>query len=385
MNSLSVSDIKRLLQEIPPELEEIARLVRKGLSAAMKPVMGKIAACIAAINTHDHYAKSSEDCEPVPFIWITGEEGVGKREYVQLIRAGCQYLAGTWELDCESVEQHLIQSELLGQGNDAAEVPEKPGEGKLCNADRGLLVIYEPQRLPRDCQDRLVKWQRLGQIQRGDSDGRLEDPDTVIIFVARQDPLHMTQKGELIPGLVTNSLPRIHIPPLRERPQDAVLMLEHLLRTKGRKYTGREFSIERNLEDEALFFLANFHWPGNALALREVVTDLVGSVLLIDYNHRITVSEVVASLETHYGPDVLDILAPLFGRKRRSQKRGRHKRDEVRRDELRVLRHLWNLGFHLDDLAKPLGISGSALSRRLNKAHLDPLPRGRPPKNAPPP
>jgi transcriptional regulator with PAS, ATPase and Fis domain len=177
--------------------------------------------------------------------------------------------------------------------------------------------------------------------------------------------------------------------PLRERPQEVVLLIDYLFRAKGLEYTGSEFSIERNLEDEALFLLVNFHWPGNASALREVITGLVSAVLLIDYNHRITVSEVVASLETHYGPDVLDILAPLFGRKRRSQKRGRPKRDEVWRDELRVLRHLWDLGFHLDDLAKPLGISGSALSRRLNKAHLDqagldPLPRGRPPKNAPP-
>ena len=311
-------------------------------------------------------------------------ESASRREDVQLIRGGCQYLVGTWELDCESVEQHLIQSELFGHGKDVANVPEKPGEGKFGYADGGLLVIYEPQRLPRDCQDRLVKWQRLGQIQRGDSDGRLEEPDTVIIFVACQDPLQMSQTGALITGLVTNSLPRIHIPPLRERPQDAVLMIEHLLRTKGRKDTGREFSIERNLEDEALFLLGNFHWPGNASALRGVITDLVSAVLLIDYNHRITVSEVVASLETTTA-QTFPILAPLFGRKRRSQKRGRPKRDEVWRDELMVLRHLWDLGFHLDDLAKPLGISGSALSRRLNKAHLDPLPRGRPPKNAPPP
>ena len=94
----------------------------------------------------------------------------------------------------------------------------------------------------------------------------------------------------------------MHIFPLRERPQEVVLLIDYLFRAKGLEYTGSEFSIERNLEDEALFLLGNFPWPGNISALREVVTDLVGSVLLIDYNHRITVAEVVASLETVLRP-----------------------------------------------------------------------------------
>jgi DNA-binding NtrC family response regulator len=383
MSSLTVSEVKRLLQRIPSDPEEIARLVRKGLSVAMKPVMAKLAACITAINMHEEYAKAREDCQPVPFIWITGEEGSGKRELAYRIH---EYVdrEHIFEVDCESEEEHLLRSELFGYPKGAADSPEKTGEGKFWDSNAGLLIIYEPQRLPRDCQDRLVKWQRLGQIQRDGNDGRLEDPDALIIFVAGQAPLQMTQTGALIPGLVTNSLPRVHIPPLRERPEDVLLLIEHSLRTKGRKYTGREFSIERNLEDEALFLLVNFHWPGNASALREVITDLISAVLLTDYNHAITVAEVVASLETHYGPDVLDILTPLFRGKIRSEKRGRPNRDEVRMDELRVLRRLWDLGFHLDDLAKPLGISGSALSRRLKKANLDPLPLGRPPKNAPP-
>lgn len=382
MDSLSVSEIKQLLHEIPPQPEEIARLVRNGISDLMKPVMKGVAACIAAINLHEDYAKTSEATEPMPFIWVTGEQGVGKRELVYTIHEFVER-KHIYELDCESLDENLMRWELFGypKGGDA---PEEPGGGKFWAANVGLLSIHEPQRLPRDCQDRLLTWQRFRQIRRGGHEGQFEDSDPVIIFVARQDPEQMAQTGAIERGLVMNSLVHIHIPPLRDRPQDVALLIEHSLRSKGHERRGAEFSIERNMDDEALFLLVNFDWPDNVTALREIITHLVSQVLFTDFNHKIAVADVVASLEMRYGQDVLGILVPLFRRIRRAEKKGRPERDEVWRNELQLLRRLWDLGFHLDDLAKPLGISKSQLSRDLQNAQLDRIPLGRPPTNARP-
>lgn len=381
MESLSVSDIKQLLQEVPPQPEKIALLARNGISDVMKPVTNKLAACIAAINLHEDYAKASEDTGPMPFIWITGEQGVGKRELVYRIHELVER-EHIYEMDCESLDENPMRWELFGYPKGVDDAPEKTGAGKFWAANVGLLSIFEPQRLPRDCQDRLLTWQRFRQIRRGGNDGQFEDSDPVIIFVARQDPEQMAQTGAIERGLVMNSLVHIHIPPLRDRPQDVALLIEHSLRTKGRARRGAEFSFECNMEDEALFLLVNFHWPDNVTALREIITHLVSQVLFTDFNHKIAVADVVASLEMRYDQDVLGILVPLFRRIRRSQKKGRLRRDEVWWNELQPLRRLWDLGFFQEDLANRLGISRFKLSRELKKAELDSIPQGRPPKNA---
>ncbi|MGB6063717.1 MAG: sigma 54-interacting transcriptional regulator [Desulfomonilaceae bacterium] len=382
MDSLSVSQIKRLLQTFPTELDELTILASNGISDAMKRVMGQLADWIAAINLHDYYADRMEDCDHAPFFCLAGEEGVGKRELVLRIHELVER-KGFVELPCDSSEENL-RSKLFGHTKDLADALEEPGEGKFLDASEGLLVIYEPQKLPVDCQDFLLKWQKLRPIRKPGGDRQFEYPDPVVILVFRGSPEEIIAAEAVLPGLFTKMLPHIYILPLRERPEDVVLLIEYFLRTKGCEYRGRELSADRDLEEEALFLLVNFDWPGNISALREVVTRLVFSVPLSKHQHQITFPEVLDSLETRYGPNVLDFLTPLFRRNKRSQDRRRIKRDDVWLDELKLLRRLMDLGFHLKDLAKPIDISPSQLSKRFKQAGFDPLPQGRPPKNDPP-
>ncbi len=77
MDSLSVTEIKTLLKDVPRKAGETAPIIEKFPSANMKLVMGKVAEWIAAINSHDEYVDHMVDSGHVPFIWITGEDGVG--------------------------------------------------------------------------------------------------------------------------------------------------------------------------------------------------------------------------------------------------------------------------------------------------------------------
>ena len=373
MDSLSVSQIKRLLQTFPTELDELTILASNGISDAMKRVMGQLADWIAAINLHDYYSDRMEDCDHAPFFCLAGEEGVGKRELVRRLQEGVdrKYI---FELNRESSDEHLIRSEFFGHTKGVADSPE-------WDANAGLLIIYDPPKLPLDCQAYLLKCWKLRPIQSSSGNHELEDPDLVVIFVARGSPEEIISTGAVLPGLFTKMLPHIHVPPLRERSEDVVLLIEHLLRTKGCEYRGRELSADRDLEEEALFLLVNFDWPDNIPALREVVTRLVFSVPLSKHQHQITFPEVIGSLETRYGPDILKILAPLFRRTAQSKKWSRHERDEVWRDELKLLRRLIDMGYREEVLAKPLGITRFRLSRWFKEAHIRRVPRGRPPND----
>jgi DNA-binding NtrC family response regulator len=314
----------------------------------------------------------------VPFLWVTGEAGVGKRELIRRVHEGCSERGYILGLDCESADQQQIEAELFG--HQAEDTQKGTSEGKLADAEAGILTISEPQRLTEGCQQRLLEWQRGRRLRRSVSDGRYEDPDPLIIFVAREHPEELVRRGAVLPGLVTTALANIHIPALRERPEDVVVLSEHLLRVKVLELTGWEFSIERNFQDEALFILVNFHWPDNTLALQEVVALLAGAILFNSPEHRITVAEVIEALETRYREtNIRDLLTPLF--RAQSQKWSRTPKDDVWLDELRVLRCLSDMGYDLRHLAKLVGTSPSTLSRKFSNAGLGGLPRGRHPKN----
>ncbi|MGB6065986.1 MAG: sigma 54-interacting transcriptional regulator [Desulfomonilaceae bacterium] len=376
MRSLSVSDIKQLLQTFPAGLAELGRMVREGVSPAMKRVERRLTRCIEAINSHDQYVdreSSHTDCDPAPFLWITGEKGVGKQELIRRIHEGCSERGYILEQDCESVDQQQIEAELFGHQAEGSQ--KETREGKLWDAGAGILAIYDPENMSKGCQSRLLE--RKTRPLRRSRDGQDEDPDPLPILVAaRERPEELVQRGAVLPGLVTTPL-TIHIPPLRERPEDVTLFIEYFLRAKVLELTGWEFSLERNFQDEALFLLVNFYWPDNMLALQEVVALLVGAVLFKDHDHRITVSEAIEALKRRYqNPDILKLLAPLF--RRQSKKRSRNK-DDVWLDELKLLRRLMDMKYDLEELAELLGISPSALWKRFSKAGLGGFTRGRRP------
>jgi DNA-binding NtrC family response regulator len=364
MYSLSVSDIKRLLQQIPAEAEKVARLLEDGLSGATKFVKRKLADCIVAINLHD--AQTSEDSKPMDFIWITGEPGLGKRELVYKIHKLVDR-KDFYELEREYRKENVMPSKLSGDTKNIADDSDEPEEGFFWLSKKGLVCVYEPQTKPIDWQDGLLRWQRTGIIPYDERDNRLKLSDAVIIFVSCDDPRPLAKKKAMLPGLVMNSLVHIHIPPLREHSEDIVLLIEHLLRAKGHERRGEEFSLTRNMEDEALFLLVNLHWRDNANAIREVVKYLIHKVLFGDFNQKITVHDVLEGLDMRYDENPLDIIAPLFKR----IKQPRIVRDDVRMDELKLLRCLWDCGFNEKELAKAIGISHFKISRQFGKAGLE--------------
>jgi two-component system, NtrC family, nitrogen regulation response regulator NtrX len=375
MSSLSISDIKRLLQAIPGHLEAIGRAATEGASSALKDVIQSLAIVTMAITRHDELNDTHGLWEPLPFIWITGEQGVGKRKLVQRIRALCRTREVFVELDCELKDESEIKLELLGN-------KQRSMKGSFWEADAGLLVIYEPQKMSKECQGLLVEWQESGRISYKSGIRNLEEHDDVVVFVSREDPQEMKRRGLVLPGLVQKAFVRMHIPPLRERPQDMVLLMEYLLRTKGTEFAGREFSLEQTLEPDVLWLLVNFHWPSNEDGLRDVFMSLISNYLLADYDHVISVAEIIETLEAQYGSEILRNLTPSFRKGPLPCKQRHSGSKQFSLDEIKVFRRLVvDMGWQLDELAQLVGVSRSRMSRMLKTADPSRLPLGRPRKS----
>lgn len=374
MGILSIADIRELLQTLPATLEELEQMVQEGGGDSVKDAMRKLSTWASAITHHDRHFDNHDSCEHFPLIWITGERGVGKREAIRGMRAQCPTREYLIELDCASLPEHQTRAKLFGPGD-------KVSGGLFSGADAGLLAIYEPQKLSVECQELLLRWQAAGRMLLQDRDSEFDTLDPVVMLVASEDAKLLVQSGKLLPGLLPLFPEPLHIAPLRDRLSDLAFFMEYFFRSKGKEYTGAEFSMGRNVDEEALFVLMNFHWPDNRDALHEVLAYLVFSCLITNRNHVISLPDVVGSLEKHYGPDIFRVITPSFRHGPLPSGQRWSGKNKISPDEIRVFRRFVEMGYRLDDIGQPLGRSPSQVSRLLSKEKgLPPVPRGRPRK-----
>lgn len=380
MHSLSINDIKELLQSLPAGVEEMGRVLRAGFSSAGNAVARKLTNCISAVHEHDDYVAHVNphvNCDPVPFIWVSGQDGVGKRELIQRIEGECPSRTGLLEFHCKTMPPDQIEVELFGHRRH--DVGNRTGDrsGKLSKAGAGILCIYEIDTAPPAIQTRLLECKEPGSLRRLGEDLPEPDPDPLVIFVTRERPELLVQQERVLRGLLTRALEDIHISPLTECPEDVVPLMEHFLRAKGTEFHKREFSLERNLDLEVLWLLANFHWPENVRALREILSRLISHYLASDHDHVITLAEVVEALTTQYGNEILSQLTPSFRRGPLPPGQRYSRKKRIPPDEIMVFMGLLDMGWRLDDLGRLLGLSRSQVSRLIDRIDPEELQRGR--------
>lgn len=201
-------------------------------------------------------------------ILILGENGTGKDLVARALfhhspRSGNQFVG----IDLGSIPEPLFESELFGyeRGAFTDACKEKPGRMEV--ASGGTLFLDEIGNLSLPMQAKLLtaleKWQvtRLGATRPIPIDIRLICATNVDIHMAvaegtfRQDLLYRINTIEL------------HIPPLRERGNDVVLLAEHFLSLYTRKYKKELRGISR----EAKSKLLSYAWPGNVRELQHAV------------------------------------------------------------------------------------------------------------------
>jgi DNA-binding NtrC family response regulator len=208
-------------------------------------------------------------------ILILGETGVGKDLVASVIhdsspRAGHSFL----RLNCATLNEALLESELFGHEAGAFTGAKQTKKGLLEIADGGTVFLDEVAELPLTVQAKLLRAVEMHQFMRVGG-GRVIPANVRFVSATNCDLLNATKTGKFREDLYYRLAGfTLHVPPLRERPDDIQVLAETFLHRVA-SGVGRVL----HFSNEALTTLRAHPWPGNVRELKNVV---VRAALLCD-------------------------------------------------------------------------------------------------------
>ena len=205
-------------------------------------------------------------------ILITGETGVGKSAVAKTIHAMSDRADKPFiEVNCAVLHENLIESELFGYEKGAFTGASSTGKiGKIELANGGTLFLDEIGELPFHIQSKLLQLIQEKPIERVSGTRRIELDIRLIVATNRN------LEEEVHRGLFRSDLfyrlnvIRLHIPPLRQRPED-ILPLAHRFLTRFCE----EYHKDLTLSPRLLSVLEQCPWPGNVRQLENMMERLV--------------------------------------------------------------------------------------------------------------
>lgn len=201
-------------------------------------------------------------------ILILGENGTGKDVVAHLIHQMSERNGNPFvTIDLGTVPEHLFESELFGYEKGAFTGATSAKAGRMEVASGGTLFLDEIGNLPLHAQTKLLTAIEKRLITRVGST-KERNIDVRIISATNADLQSMVEKGIFRQDLMyrINTI-EIHIPPLRERGDDVILLAEFFLEKYASKYNKKIKGISR----DAKIMLARYGWPGNVRELQHAV------------------------------------------------------------------------------------------------------------------
>jgi DNA-binding NtrC family response regulator len=203
-------------------------------------------------------------------VLITGESGTGKELVASAIHRQSARAAKPFVcVNSAAIPKDLVESEMFGHERGAFTGATERRVGRFELADGGTLLLDEVGDLGPEAQAKLLRVLESGVIERLGG----EKPITVdvrVIAATNKDLGKATQQGQFREDLLfrLNVLP-IHIPPLRERPEDVAPLLLHFAARQAARL-GRAVRLDAG----ALQLLAAYPWPGNVRELANLLERL---------------------------------------------------------------------------------------------------------------
>ncbi|MBO7418722.1 MAG: sigma-54-dependent Fis family transcriptional regulator [Bacteroidaceae bacterium] len=238
-------------------------------------------------------------------VLITGENGVGKESFPQIIHQFSRRKHGKYiAVNCGSIPEGTIDSELFGHEKGAFTGAISDRKGYFSETDGGTIFLDEVGELPLATQARLLRVLENGEYIRVGS-SKVEKTNVRIVAATNVNLEKAIADGRFRQDLFFRlcQVP-IKVPPLRERGNDAILLFSKFAADFAEQY--RMPAIR--LTEEAKRILVDYNWPGNVRQLKNVTEQI--SIIETD-------REVTASILKKYLPqqDLGQRLPALFGTK----------------------------------------------------------------------
>lgn len=201
-------------------------------------------------------------------VLIQGESGTGKDVVARAIHAkGPRASHPLIRVNCTALPESLVESELLGHEGGAFTDAKERKKGLLELADRGTVLLDEIGDMPPSAQAKLLGFLETQTFRRV---GGVRDipVDVHVLAATNRDLESAVPRGDFREDLFyrLNVIP-IHLPPLRERPEDIAPLALHFVDVLCEEMR----QPRRELSPEALRALEGYGWPGNARELRNVL------------------------------------------------------------------------------------------------------------------
>lgn len=242
-------------------------------------MLGMSAASRAVVDELQHAARVSAR------VLITGECGAGKMLIARLIHeGGARRTAPFVTIDCARFSDCQLEGELFGYAHGSPAGGNRRQCGALEAAHGGTLVLTRLDEMGLRIQARLLRFLETQEIQRVGSSRFLPPVDVrVMTATSRRLTTRIADKTFLDELYYRLNVVHVEVPPLRERPEDVVGILEHFLHV----FSSAHSQPVPTLSPAALATLTTYYWPGNVRELRNVAEQLVlrygGGVVDVDH------------------------------------------------------------------------------------------------------
>ncbi|MDR1278265.1 MAG: sigma 54-interacting transcriptional regulator [Treponema sp.] len=201
-------------------------------------------------------------------VLITGESGTGKELIAaELHRLSKRVDAPLIKINCAALPESIIESELFGHEKGAFTGAVKDRKGRFELAHKGTLFLDEIAELSPQIQVKLLRVLQERELERVGGTSTIK-VDVRLIAATNRNLEEEVKQGRFREDLYyrLNVFP-LHIPPLRERKSDLILLADHF----AEKYAEKNSKLIKRISTPALDLLTSYSWPGNVRELENCI------------------------------------------------------------------------------------------------------------------
>jgi formate hydrogenlyase transcriptional activator len=305
-NALAYREIAELKDRLAQEKVYLEDEIRSELN--FEEIVGRSPALRSVLQEIETVAPTDST------VLIYGETGTGKELIARAIHdLSLRSKNNFVKLNCAAIPTGLLESEMFGheKGAFTGAVAQRIGRFELAN--HGTVFLDEIGEIPLELQPKLLRVLQEREFERLGSSRTLRT-DARLIAATNRDLAAMVEEQKFRADLFyrLNVFP-VHVPPLRDRPEDVPLLVRHFVQ----QFARRMGKAVDTIPTEAMNLLVRYHWPGNIRELQNLVERAVilsaGPVLKVPLHDlqaqpAAVAARKVETLETAERRHILDAL-----------------------------------------------------------------------------